>query len=67
MSKLDDIYLNTVYVTPPSGTIFSIDLKNDAVYQALKEQFKDHLLDLLKQSKEKMGPLTWLEKQITEL
>lgn len=47
MSKFDDIYLETVYAILPAGIAFVINLEHDAVYQSLKQQIKDLMLELV--------------------
>lgn len=56
MLKLDDIYMNTVYNTGPKGMVFGINLANDIVYQALKEQIKKLMLELIGENESR--PLT---------
>lgn len=49
MSKLDDIYFETIYqaVAPPAGTLYGINLNTDAIYQSLKSKIKDLMLELV--------------------
>ncbi len=47
MSKLDEIYFDIHYANPPHDKIFMINIKNDLVYQAFKDELKDLLLELV--------------------
>jgi hypothetical protein len=46
---LQDIYLKTAYASPPPGMLYGINLENDAVYQALKDQIHTALYELVGQ------------------
>lgn len=45
MSKLDEIYFDIHYAKPPHDKLFMININNDLVYQAFKDELKCFLFD----------------------